>query len=658
MAATASSLPLGTRLGEFELTGVLGEGGFSVVYVALDYSLERTVAIKEYMPSAIAMRQPDGVVLPRSPKHEETFKAGLASFVNEARLLAHFNHPALIHIHRAWEQNGTAYMAMQYCLGRTLRQISQINPTLVKNEGWLKATFTPILDALELLHAHSCFHRDISPDNILLLENGAPILLDFGAARQVIGDMTQALTVILKPGFAPIEQYADDSSLQQGAWTDVYGVGAVLYFLLMGKPPVASVARLVKDPMVKLVDMSDLDWVSPSFRRAIDRALAVHPDQRIRSIAELRDALQIPTFRPESQFGGVFPIPPTVVPKTVPGEDAPLAGPLVKHETAHDPQQTPADIVVPSDHNASFTTNANPRPRKTRLVKHPWVVLIAGLGLVAMFVAIGLLNQFWDHSDHFKSSVANKNMKQKPSSLTMVPASAQELLNASSSASAAQDTIPNTSSSETKISALVASEASQAPTMLPKSATTPNKGAAEEKIPTGHAAKPAEKSVQGLDVQFGSMSSTHTSPKLPASSSALSATAGGGPPSEVATPVVSARHEVPAQQQKNEQPKLAVQTQNAFPANNQQEGNLSSPPPAQPASMPLAFSTVRFSIRPWGDITVDGQKKGSSPPLTHLQLPLGNHTVVITNGDLPPVTKDITVTNKEDIVISHRFGDE
>ena len=124
MGATASSLPVPTMLGEFELTGLLGEGGFSVVYLAVDHSLDRTVAIKEYMPSAIAARQSDGTVLPRSPKHEETFKAGLASFINEARLLARFNHPALIHIHRVWEQNGTAYMAMQYCPGRTLRQVA------------------------------------------------------------------------------------------------------------------------------------------------------------------------------------------------------------------------------------------------------------------------------------------------------------------------------------------------------------------------------------------------------------------------------------------------------------------------------------------------------------------------------------------------------
>jgi len=303
MAATASSLPLGTRLEEFELTGVLGEGGFSVVYLAMDHSLGRTVAIKEYMPSAIATRMPDGTVAPKSQQHEETFQAGLRSFLGEARLLTRFTHAALIHVHRIWEQNGTAYMAMQYCVGKTLRQIRQAQPELVKNEAWLKAMIAPVLDALEILHSENCFHRDISPDNILVLQSGAPVLLDFGAARQIIGDMTQALTVILKPGFAPVEQYADDTSLQQGPWTDVYGVGAVLYYLLMGKPPVASVARLVKDPMIKLADAPELASLSRPFREAIARALAVYPQQRLQSIADLREALQLPTFNPGALYG-------------------------------------------------------------------------------------------------------------------------------------------------------------------------------------------------------------------------------------------------------------------------------------------------------------------------------------------------------------------
>ena len=298
LVTTANSLPAGTRLAEFELRGVLGEGGFATVYRAHDHSLRRTVAIKEYMPGALATRAPDGSVIAREPQMQATLARGLDSFLNEARLLAQFDHPALIRVYRFWEQNGTAYMAMQLCQGRTLRALRQAEPRLVASEPWLKHMLSPILDALELLHANDCYHRDISPDNIMVLDSGVPMLLDFGAARQAMGDATQALTVIVKPGFAPIEQY--DSVLEQGPWTDVYSLGAVLHFLVTGQPVTASVSRLLKDPLPRLADTPGLA-LSPAFARAIDRALTVHPEDRIRSIAEFREALELPTFWAEMQ---------------------------------------------------------------------------------------------------------------------------------------------------------------------------------------------------------------------------------------------------------------------------------------------------------------------------------------------------------------------
>jgi len=160
---------------------------------------------------------------------------------------------------------------------------------------------------LEMLHAQNCYHRDVSPDNILILQGGGPMLLDFGSARHIVGGMTESLTVVLNPGFAPVEQYADadDPNFQQGPWTDIYGVGAVLYFLLTGKPPIASVARLVKDPIIKLADSTEFPGVPRSFREAIDRALAVAPDQRIQSVAQLRQALRLPTYKSEGHFGNL-----------------------------------------------------------------------------------------------------------------------------------------------------------------------------------------------------------------------------------------------------------------------------------------------------------------------------------------------------------------
>ena len=304
-----NSLAIGTKLGEFEITGLIGEGGFGIVYLALDHSLGRTVALKEYMPSALAARSESVTVSVKSERHTETFQAGLRSFVNEARLLAQFDHPSLVKVYRFWEANGTAYMVMPYYKGMTLKQSLKQLPT-APDEKWLKELLAPLLDALESIHREQCFHRDIAPDNILLLPEGRPLLLDFGAARRVVGDMTQALTVILKPGYAPIEQYADVQHMKQGAWTDIYALGAVVYFAIMGKTPPPAVGRMIKDDLVPLAS-AVAGRYSDEFLRGIDRALAVKPADRPQNIAELRDLLHIDSSIATSGYDKTqFPVQP------------------------------------------------------------------------------------------------------------------------------------------------------------------------------------------------------------------------------------------------------------------------------------------------------------------------------------------------------------
>ncbi|MBK8386710.1 MAG: hypothetical protein IPL11_14165, partial [Candidatus Accumulibacter sp.] len=144
----------------------------------------------------------------------------------------------------------------------------------------------------EVIHHDNCFHRDIAPDNILLLADGRPLLLDFGAARRVIGDRTQALTVILKPGYAPLEQYAEDPHVKQGAWTDIYALAAVVYNAITCRPPMASVARSINDTMVPL-SKAAAGRYSTAFLQAMDRALAVRPEDRPRSVAEFRALLAV-----------------------------------------------------------------------------------------------------------------------------------------------------------------------------------------------------------------------------------------------------------------------------------------------------------------------------------------------------------------------------
>ena len=291
---SSNALPVGTRVLEFEITRVIGEGGFSVVYLAFDHTLHRSIALKEYIPSALASRRGDNTVAVRSAQHQETFEAGLRSFINEARLLAQFDHPALVKVYRFWEANGTAYMAMPYYGGRTLREILRADPAQA-SEAWLKKLLVPLLDALELLHAHRCYHRDVAPDNIQVLENGAPVLLDFGAARRTIGDMTQAFTVILKPGYAPIEQYADEADLKQGPWTDVYALAAVLYSAIVHKPPPTAVARVIKDPLEPLATRG-LAGYGATFLAGIDSGLAVRPEARPQSVGAWRALLGMDDF--------------------------------------------------------------------------------------------------------------------------------------------------------------------------------------------------------------------------------------------------------------------------------------------------------------------------------------------------------------------------
>lgn len=284
-----NALPLGTHIGEFELINLVGIGGFGIVYLAHDLSLGRYVALKEYMPSSLAERVEGLTVAVKSARLAETFAIGLRSFVNEARMLAQFDHRSLVKVYRFWEANGTAYMVMPFYEGITLRQALQKMPE-PPSEQWLRGLIDPLLDALEVIHQENCFHRDIAPDNILLLADGRPLLLDFGAARRVIGDRTQALTVILKPGYAPLEQYAEDPHVKQGAWTDLYALAAVVYNAITRRPPMASVARSINDTMVPLTQAAAGRY-SKTFLQAMDRALAVRPEDRPQSVAEFRALL-------------------------------------------------------------------------------------------------------------------------------------------------------------------------------------------------------------------------------------------------------------------------------------------------------------------------------------------------------------------------------
>jgi serine/threonine protein kinase len=340
-AAQHNALPPGTQINDYEIVRVLGEGGFSIVYLAEDRTLERRVAIKEYLPVSLAVRGEGAEVTLRTGSQAETFAQGLVSFINEARLLARFDHPSLVRVHHFWKANGTAYMVMPYLEGSTLlaTRRAMAGPP---DEPWLRELLSALLGALDVLHEASCFHRDIAPDNILILHDGKPLLLDFGAARHVIGERTQQLTAILKPAFAPIEQYAEAAHLQQGPWTDLYALGAVARFCVTGNAPPPSTVRAMHDDMEALAnevrtlsrDYEGLHYSAPLLA-AIDWALAVRPADRPQNVEQFRQALILPH------------VVPTVRAPAAPAAAAPAETPAAApHASSAAPAAQPQDFAA------------------------------------------------------------------------------------------------------------------------------------------------------------------------------------------------------------------------------------------------------------------------------------------------------------------------
>jgi hypothetical protein len=341
VAGTAGPLPVGTCLQEFRLLDVVGQGGFGVVYRAQDTLLRRLVAIKEYLPGQLALRSAGGGLGPVAPHHADTYAAGLDGFLDEARLLARFKHPALLEVLRFWEENGTAYLAMPLYPGLTLEQVIEASPAGLDAVS-LRAMLGPLLDAVELLHGAGCMHRDISPDNLIVRPDGSAVLLDLGAARRAIGDRVRATTVMLKAGYAPIEQYADDPSFRVGPWSDVYAIAAVLHHAITGRPPLPSPMRVMRDSRAPLA-AAGLPGFDDAWLRVIDEAMALRPVDRPQSIAAFRERLRAAGPAPAGDAGHLRQ--PSAVPlePALPGA---LAAALDDPPTAHAPRALVASAVA------------------------------------------------------------------------------------------------------------------------------------------------------------------------------------------------------------------------------------------------------------------------------------------------------------------------
>ncbi len=289
LPAEPHALPLRTLLHNKYLIGrILGSGGFGNTYLALDLMLRQKIAIKEYLPRDFATRALQQTnIMVYSGERSEHFQHGMDKFLDEARTLAKFNnHPGIVSILDFFHANNTAYIVMEYVEGVTLKQYLAQKGGHIPLQDALQI-MAPVMDALREVHSVSMLHRDVSPDNIYITRDKRVKLLDFGAARQSLGDVSKSLSVILKPGYAPSEQYS--SRGKQGPWTDVYAVSATLYAAVSGVVPADAMARMeeeVVEPLGRVVA-----GVPANVEQAVMKGLAIRGAERWQSMTEFQQAL-------------------------------------------------------------------------------------------------------------------------------------------------------------------------------------------------------------------------------------------------------------------------------------------------------------------------------------------------------------------------------
>lgn len=281
-----SPLPSGYVLDQYRIDHQLSMGGFSFVYLAYDVE-GVAVAIKEYLPHALAYRPEGGVEPVVEESNRAAFRYGMKCFFEEGRILATLIHPNVVRVLNFFRANETVYMVMQFERGRTLHQHVQKNVGHI-NENFIRWVFARMLNGLREVHAHKLLHLDIKPANIYLRHDGTPVLLDFGAARQTLMGEQSALKPMYTPGFAAPEQLLAGQDL--GPWTDIYGVGASLYATITGKAPPRSDDRAKNETLVPLVT-SHPDTYSEQLRALVDWCLCLDPLKRPQSVYALQKAL-------------------------------------------------------------------------------------------------------------------------------------------------------------------------------------------------------------------------------------------------------------------------------------------------------------------------------------------------------------------------------
>ena len=290
-------LPHGTVLrGQYRVGKVLGKsGGFGTTYLGYHQTLQIKVAIKEYLPSELVCRSRDGLTIHVNyPQEVESFRNGINQFLNEARLLVKFNHPNIVRVIDFFEENGTAYLVMDYCQGVNLAEYMEQQGRLLSEQEVINLIM-PILEGLQELHKRGVLHRDIKPQNIYITHDGRPILLDFGSAKQTLGEQSHSVTLMATPGFAAYEQYHMQG--KQGPWTDIYSCAATLYYMLSKMVPADAIERMAHETFLFPRELEGK--ISPEMRNAIEKGMALLPEDRVQSVQELEQLLLNQTIKLE-----------------------------------------------------------------------------------------------------------------------------------------------------------------------------------------------------------------------------------------------------------------------------------------------------------------------------------------------------------------------
>lgn len=332
--------------GQFIVGRVLGKpGGFGITYLGWDINLATLVAVKEYLPRDYAGRDSDHAsVMAHSREDAGLFRFGLEQFLQEARTLARFDHPNVVRTRSFFEQNGTAYLVMDYLQGVNLSEYLLLKGGRL-NEQQAGEIMLPILDGLQEVHAKGFLHRDIKPQNIYVTSTGRPILLDFGAARQAMGERSRSLSVVLTPGFSPYEQYHKRG--EQGPWTDLYALAATYYYLLTGQAPPDAPERVASDELLPLRQY--VPSISTGLEAAIMQSLLLEAGARPQDVFIFRDIL---FGREAAVDASPSPIgPATTAPPPLPVNMSPVAvvstPPPIAAARQFEPSPTPIPIVAP-----------------------------------------------------------------------------------------------------------------------------------------------------------------------------------------------------------------------------------------------------------------------------------------------------------------------